>query len=393
MQVSLDLLDDADGLNLVGSQRISVTASAGGGLRSVSILIDGRIVAQSSTSPFIWSWDTTKVTDGTHQIQVAAQYKTRTAKSSIAVTVKNTVPVPTPTPTPVPTGKKMSDYTGLCLTDPNDILKAKNLTGNTRIRTDWYMATNPNHIAAAKAASIEVLPIACYSMGLSSSGDHFFPDAANVDKWCSIVAAAVVANGWRKVEIWNEPWLAAFAGPGPDPVAYLALVKAAAKAIWAVAPDTIILVSGDTLGSDYYLWRKNLLAADTTGFLCDPRIRPTSHDYCQSRTPTTIVANPDWWDFDRYEYAYKDFKDHGHPDPQIHVTEDGWGTGPDQDNVGETNQAAYYKTGIEMMYNSNHVEAAYWFYFGTGGTWSYNMLRTDGTPKPVCNTVKTLITA
>jgi Beta-galactosidase len=47
-------------------------------------------------------------------------------------------------------------------------------------------------------------------------------------------------------QIWNEPNLSSFYGPAVDPVAYGALVKAAADAIRAVDPDAQILLGGLT---------------------------------------------------------------------------------------------------------------------------------------------------
>ncbi len=101
MTISLDLLDDADGLNLSGTQRVRVTASPGGGLQKIEVYRNGALVASGTSSPLTWSWDTTKVADGTYKLTATAFYKTR--KSSvgpIVVTVNNTVTPPPPPPPP-----------------------------------------------------------------------------------------------------------------------------------------------------------------------------------------------------------------------------------------------------------------------------------------------------
>jgi hypothetical protein len=231
---------------------------------------------------------------------------------------------------PSPGLPPINNYKGLCMYTGSDFPTAVSLTGIKHARSDWPSAS---FVTAAKAAGVQVLPIACYAHGHGTAPDgssHIFPTGANLTAWLSDLTTDLV-GAWQSppaVEIWNEPWHVQFAQPTPDPTAYLSLCISAANAIWAVRPTTIILVSADTTGSTNtsgtIYWRQNLIAADTTGFLTDPRVRPSTHNYSEDRPPTLVTSQPSWWDFPRYNYAYNDFVAHGHHDPQVWVTEWGW---------------------------------------------------------------------
>jgi hypothetical protein len=247
-------------------------------------------------------------------------------------------------------------------------------------------------ITAARGFGIEVLPIVDYEPWADlngGKGDKTPPDPQFYGTW-----AKRMVDQWRGMadppaafEVWNEPWLSSFWQPGPDAAAYLSLVKAFANEAWAVWPKAKILVASDTYGSNTYPWRKNLIAADGGGFLTDTRVFPTTHNYVEGRTPTQVTGDPCAWDLDRYKCAYKDYKAHGHPDPQVWVTEFGWESGV----VGEANQADFTKQAYTSFKNSGMVASAYSFFLKSNDTWSYNWLRADNTQKPVAPTIQQLI--
>jgi hypothetical protein len=266
--------------------------------------------------------------------------------------------------------------------------------GIKRVRMD-----NPSASTITTAASygITVLPIADYEPWPDLNGglgDKYPPLPQYYTTWADRMIAQwkPLPNPPEAIEVWNEPWLTSFWKPTPDPVAYLNLVKTFATEAWKVWPNVKILVSADSVGSTNtfgdVLWRSHLLAADTTGFLSDPRVQPTTHNYVEGRTPTTVTSQPCWWDLNRFQCAYNDFKAHGNPDPQVWVTEYGWESGV----VGETNQASYTTQALQIFQSSGMVAHAYCFFLKTGDTWDYNWLRSDGTQKPVAAAVQQLIT-
>jgi hypothetical protein len=265
--------------------------------------------------------------------------------------------------------------------------------GVTRVRMD-----NPSASTITTAASygIDVLPIADYEPWPDlngGQGDKYPPFPQYYQTWSDRMIAQWTSLPTPPVaiEVWNEPWMTSFWQPTPDPTAYYNLVKVFATEAWKVWPNVKILVSADTVGntntSGTIYWRQYLLAADTTGFLNDPRIQPTTHNYVQDRSPTAVTSQPCWWDLDRFKCAYNDFKAHGNPNPQVWVTEFGWESGV----VGEQNQATYTTQAFNIFKNSGMVAAAYSFLYMANNSWDYNWLRPDNSAKPIIPAVEAMI--
>lgn len=286
-------------------------------------------------------------------------------------------------------------FTGVCayLTQDFPALRA---IGIKNARMDRPSAAV---IQTARTYGIEVLPIADYGIAELSgqSDDKYPPLPENRAEW-----SRRVVDTWRDmqdpprvIEVWNEPWNAGFWKPQPDAAAYLELVKAFAKEAWGVWPNVRLLVSADEVYPQQK-FREPLLQADTAGFLNDPRILPTTHNYVEGRAPTEVTGNPCSYDLNRFECAYADFKAHGHLDPQVWVTEFGW----ESDTAGGTNavtpvtealQASYTTDALRIFRTSGHVAKAFAFMFNRNDPWNYNWLRPDNSQKPVCSSVKALI--
>jgi hypothetical protein len=292
-----------------------------------------------------------------------------------------------------PSGTGWSSFVGVDAYRTTDLAQIA-ASGVKRVRIDSPSAST---FAAAASSGIDVLPIADYEPWPDlngGKGDKYPPLPANYKTWADRMIAL-----WQSlpkppaaIEVWNEPWLTAFWQPTPDPVAYYNLVKVFATEAWKVWPSVKILVSADTVGSTNTtgtnLWRQYLLAADKDGFLNDPRIQPTTHDYVEGRTPTAVTSKPCWWDLDRFKCAYNDFKAHGHPDPKVWVTEYGWDSGV----VGEQNQASYVTQALSIFRDSGMVAATYSFFYKTDNSEAFNWLHPDNSPKPVVGAVKALST-
>lgn len=270
-------------------------------------------------------------------------------------------------------------------------------TGMTMVRMDH---PDPAVIESARRYGLEVLPIA----------DYGYPDLSESDSWMLPPLpqhrgewARRMVDTWRKMtnppkvfEVWNEPWQSSFWGPKPDPAAYLALVQAFAREAWAVWPNATVLVSADDGLSDYPTFRRDLLAADTTGFLNDRRILPTTHNYVGNRDPGQVTAKPCVWDLNRYECAYDDFKRHGHPNPQVWITEFGWES--DDDNPGYSlygavsERAQAYNTvqALLMFHASGKVAAAFSYMYLSDSRWNYNWVTPDNREKLILPSVRRL---
>jgi hypothetical protein len=288
--------------------------------------------------------------------------------------------------------KRWADFAGVAAYRDGDLARIARI-GVKRVRMD-----NPSARTLRTAAryGIEVLPIADYEPWPDlngGAGDKHPPLPQYYQTWAQRMIAPwkTRARPPTAIEVWNEPFHEGFWQPTPDPVAYYNLVRVFATEAWKVWPAVKILVSADTNGSinttGTNLWRQYLLAADTDGFLNDPRIQPTTHNYVEGRTPDAVTSQPCWWDLNRFECAYNDFKAHGHPNPQVWITEYGWDSGV----VGEQNQADYVKTALSVFKDSGMVAAAYTFFYRTNDAWSYNWLRPDNSPKPVVSAVASVI--
>jgi hypothetical protein len=255
-------------------------------------------------------------------------------------------------------------------------------------------------VEAARSAGIEPVLMATYGFAdLNSAGDARRPPLPEqraewatrmIDLWRGLATPPTT------IEVWNEPWVASAWAPRPDPAAYLALVKEFAKQAWALWPNVVLLVSADEGQADYPNFRRDLLSADSTGFLSDPRIAPTTHNYVETRSPRAVTPQPCTYDLDRFRCAYNDFKAHGHPDPRVWISEFGW----ESDTPGglarfgavtEAQQAAYTTEALEIFRASGMVAAAYAFMYKRNDGWSYNWLRPDNSEKPIANAVRNYI--
>lgn len=91
MTISLEFLDDPDGLNMSGRQRIVVKASPTP--KSYEIYVDDKLIGSltKAVNSYSYTLDTTAFSDGTHRIRAEAVYRTRRARTEEAVTVKNSL--------------------------------------------------------------------------------------------------------------------------------------------------------------------------------------------------------------------------------------------------------------------------------------------------------------
>jgi hypothetical protein len=393
--VSVRWVEPAPNARLQGTARFRLS---GRGFLNVEIKQNGATIATCNVSAdrtsAVADVDTTRLSNGPVTLTAHAwdslagqPFEHDADAGPLTVTVANPAPQVTP----------WGEFTGACAYAKEDFPTLQAL-GVKNARWDRPSAAI---IEAGRGYGVEVLPIADYGFpDLSGQSDYKYPPLPQhraewarrmVDTW------RAMPNPPRVIEVWNEPWHKAFWPPKPDAAAYLELVKAFAREAWAVWPQVTLLVSADE-GDGTYAFRDELLKADTAGFLNDRRILPTTHNYVEGRTPTTVTGQPCSWDLDRFECAYSAFKAHGHPDPKVWVTEFGW----ESNTAGGTNavtpvseamQASHTTDALRLFRSSGKVAKAFAFFLKRNDPWNYNWLRPDNTQKPVCNAVKTLITS
>jgi len=111
---------------------------------------------------------------------------------------------------------------------------------------DW--APVDRVVRAARACDLEVLGLLTYTPAWArgpGGSDHSPP--ADADDFAEFAAATVDrfrSLGVRTWEVWNEPNLAFFWEPAPDPVGYTELLVAAYDAIKESDPDATVLSGG-----------------------------------------------------------------------------------------------------------------------------------------------------
>jgi polysaccharide biosynthesis protein PslG len=133
-------------------------------------------------------------------------------------------------------------------------------TGATYLRIDVYWAAIEQQrgvfhwgatdqiVDAARARRLEVLGIIDYSPAWArppGTDDHHAP--SNPADYANFAAAAVrryAPRGVHDWELWNEPNVAHFWKPRPDPTAYAALLAAAYPAIKSADPGATVVTGG-----------------------------------------------------------------------------------------------------------------------------------------------------
>lgn len=88
MTISVTLLDDPDGLNMSGTQRIKVDCTPKP--LTVEIYVDEkRVTSVTGATSYTYVLDTTNLSNATHIIRAEGVYKSRRSRTQVAVTVKN----------------------------------------------------------------------------------------------------------------------------------------------------------------------------------------------------------------------------------------------------------------------------------------------------------------
>ncbi|HEY5152229.1 MAG TPA: Ig-like domain-containing protein, partial [Mycobacterium sp.] len=77
----------ADGVTVSGPTAVTATASDNVAVTKLEFYVDGTLAATDTTAPYAFTWDTTAVTDGAHQLTVKAYDAAGNEATSTAVTV------------------------------------------------------------------------------------------------------------------------------------------------------------------------------------------------------------------------------------------------------------------------------------------------------------------
>jgi len=167
---SVSIGTPSNGASVSGMIAVQGTANDNVGVTDIQFLVDGQQVASTTTSPFSFSWDTTKAANGSHTLRVQAYDAAGNVGSgSVSVTVSNQAPPPDSQPPVVSvtrptTGSKITSTNvqiSVSATDNVGVVQVSIYVDGTLHCTDtvspyactWNAkkATSGNHVITANA--------------------------------------------------------------------------------------------------------------------------------------------------------------------------------------------------------------------------------------------------
>lgn len=257
---------------------------------------------------------------------------------------------------------------------------------------DW--SAMDAYVALAHESGARLLPVVSFAPRWLDGGvAPATPEA--VAAYAGFLRAAVARyapRGVRAWEIWNEPNLAGFWAPEPDPDAYARLLASAYAAVKESDADAVVILGGlspaaqtgpaggpvDHVAAVDFLARVyetgGAGAFDALGF----------HPYTWPRMPDSWLP---WNGWSMMAGPIRELMTaHGDAGKRIWITEYGAPTSPD--GVSEPDQAEMLARAVRLARSSPWAGPLLWYSYQDLGTdpgesedW-YGLLRHDGDPKP-----------
>lgn len=239
-------------------------------------------------------------------------------------------------------------------------------------------------VAVARARNIDIIGKLVYSADWASSAPsgtpsataRYFPPTDYSDYVAYAVATVERYKDDVKVwEIWNEPNIATYWKPSPDPTAYARLLKLTYAAIKEVQPDAIVLTGG--------------LAGYSEQFMTGLVDAGAMQSFDGFGLHTYVEGPPEPSTLDSWIASAQSFLARNAPGRQIWITETGWSTCTScsaSAGVSESQQADFLSR--SMVDAAGHGIAAYAWYnlveFGTTGSRldNYGLIEQSGRRKP-----------
>jgi len=146
---------------------VTVTMSGNAAISSTYLIVDGVVVSEDLTTPYGYTLNTARLTNGSHDMFVRA-WDAAGAKDSprVSFTVANAVPVPTPEPVPVPPPPPPPPPP-CTITAPSSINVSRNGQGTISVKVE--NATGPTTITALGSdGQVTVTPLSKTVTGTSA---------------------------------------------------------------------------------------------------------------------------------------------------------------------------------------------------------------------------------
>ena len=285
-----------------------------------------------------------------------------------------------------------------------DAIKAMGLT-SVRVDASWYntqfdgpdsynWAPMDTTVSAIRSAGLtaDLIIDQCPPWAAASGASGNFAQPASPATFGNFAAAVVqryYGKGANLFEIWNEPNIAQFWSPTPDPAAYTADLKAAYTAIKAVAPSAMVITAGlapaaDSSDSyDDVTFVQDMYADGAQGYFD----ALGDHPYTYPFTPDTVTLGSAWSEMDQTSPSLRSLMiAHGDGAKKIWITEYGAPTSGTTNNVSADEQSTEIVDTIAQAKQLGWIGSLYIYTWEDSGL-GFGLLNSDGSQKPAYSAV------
>jgi hypothetical protein len=393
-----------DGTDLFGGGRWSAIDPASARSRTFLYLING----------------------ATYTFTVAALRSNGTvlARASITATPTSS-PTVAPTPTPLPGGVQVGTQWHAVWSDQTDADRDREVQAMRDHRMQWvridvgwpmlqpsgpssYSASGEAFVRAqidrAKQAGMKVLVTFWLTPGWANGGQADRVPPTNPDDYGRALARYAAlwpdVDGW---EVWNEPDLAQFWQPSPDPARYAALLRSAYTNVKRANPNARVVVGGpEFVDTD---WIGQLYNNGIHGYFDVMAVHPYMAP--ADLPPETDTGNQ--WSILHTTDLLALMESKGDGNKPVWFTEFGWSSHPNTGGeanwnrgVTEAQQADYLTRSLRLINQTwpGRVQVAIWYNSRQKNPSTndihqqgYGMMRRDFTPKPVLTATRNWVAA
>ena len=259
----------------------------------------------------------------------------------------------------------------------------------------WWLAHYDRAIDLARASGARIVLMSYQSPAWASGSTNRETPPKNPADFAHYMGflASRYKGKVEAYEVWNEENIPRFWSTGPDPAAYVALLKPAYVAIKQA--DTAAKVVFGGLSLNDYAFVEGAYASGAKGYFDIMSVHP----YTCGRPPEAISREPDnrmtSWSFTAYREVRNSMLARGDDKP-IWFTEFGWSTTTQSCGVSEATQADDLIHSYRLIEEDPYVQVALWYNF-RNNYWNrdedtiearYGLMRTDFSPKPAYNALK-----
>jgi Cellulase (glycosyl hydrolase family 5) len=266
--------------------------------------------------------------------------------------------------------------------------------------SDWWFHQYDRAVDLARGAGARIVLMSYQSPSWASGSSVKETPPKNPADFARYMGylASRYAGKVDAYEIWNEPNIPRFWSTGPSASAYVSLLKPAYAAIKAADPNAKVVFGG--LSTNDYRFVEDAYSAGAKGYFDVMSVHP----YTCANSPEVIRRDSSGRmtrdTFAAYREVRASMVAAGDAKP-IWFTEFGWSTTTAEScGVSEATQADYLTKALRFAEQDPYVQVALWYNF-RNNYWDhdadtlearYGLMRTDFSPKPAYQSLKSYAT-